>query len=330
MKGAAPSLRSGPTTAATPRTRLLLAPSTNLAQPRGWAALANSPSLICKSVPFSQTRATVDEVHCVGGGSLLLWLLACAGRAPRGRMVYMHGPVVLPTPESCAEWLARDCAAAVAADDDNSLSAALFHVDNSLSSDDWRTQAVMAGLGGGGLPLEHTAWLRPLLTAVACGRADELGARFSSMQRRWERIGRLVHLPMPETEDGLLDELLRQQMEATSTAKGSAPSTLLRCGEMGCAAVAAPPPVVPQPPPARKDDVVFLCAPVGWQHVNMGRALFEENAVFNRVVRECERIAERDQLLPRPLLDVLYPSAEDGLDLEAADALLQTPTFTMP
>ena len=82
---------------ATARTRLLLAPGAGLSQPRGWAALANQPALI-SSVPFSRTHTTVDEVHCVGGGSLLLWLLACAGKAPRGRTVYMHGPVVLPTP----------------------------------------------------------------------------------------------------------------------------------------------------------------------------------------------------------------------------------------
>ena len=196
---------------ATARTRLLLAPGAGISQPRGWAALANQPALI-SSVPFSRTHTTVDEVHCVGGGSLLLWLLACAGKAPRGRTVYMHGPVVLPTPESCNAWC-----------------------DSSLSSDDWRTQAIMCGLGGGGEP--HSAWLRPLLTAIACGRADELGARFTSMQRRWERNGRLVHLPTPEAEDALLRELQLPQSDGTRV--GEAPPTLLRCGETGCAAVAA-------------------------------------------------------------------------------------------
>ncbi len=75
---------------------LLLSPSRALATPRGWEALALSkPS-------FAERY---DEVHCVGGGSLLLWLLTQMRRAPRSREVIFHGPVVLPTPESCAAWL---------------------------------------------------------------------------------------------------------------------------------------------------------------------------------------------------------------------------------
>ena len=50
--------------------------------------------------------------------------------------------------------------------------------------------------------------------------------------------------------------------------------------------------------------VVFLLPPVGWQHVNMGRALFDKNAEFERALRECELICEREGLLPRPLLEV--------------------------
>ena len=46
---------------------LLLAPSPVLAQPRGWQTLAQAP-LLPKDIRY-------DEVHCVGGGSLLLWLL---------------------------------------------------------------------------------------------------------------------------------------------------------------------------------------------------------------------------------------------------------------
>ena len=294
-----------------PRTQLLLSPGVSLAQPRGWISLASQPSVYSKTVPFSQRQTTVDEVHCVGGGSLLLWLLACAGRAPRGRVVYMHGPVVLPTPESCGEWLMREHGAEAS---DGYL----------LSSHDWRQQAVACGVGGGGLPPEHFEWLRPLLTAIACGRAHELGERFSSMQRRWERIGRLVHVPMPRAEDDLIGELLGQN--GVPAVKQEAPPTLLRCGQMGCV-LAAPLTFAAAPPCARTEDTVFLCPPVGWQHVNMGRACFEENAVFAGVLRECEALAARHGQLPRPLLEVLYPTPET--EAECA-MLLQTPTFTMP
>ena len=52
-----------------------------------------------------------DEVHCFGGGSLLLFLLACAGKSPRlcpGGKVVLHGPLIYPTPDSCKQWLVKE------------------------------------------------------------------------------------------------------------------------------------------------------------------------------------------------------------------------------
>ena len=80
-------------------------------------------------------------------------------------------------------------------------------------------------------------------------------------------------------------------------------------------------------PPCARDAVVFLCPPVGWQHLNMGRALFEENAVFADAMRECDRIAEAEGMLPRRLLEVLYPAPHEE---DECAALLQTPLFTIP
>lgn len=282
--------------------RLILSPTTALAQPRGWSALASPPSL------SSKQSTTYDEVHCVGGGSLLLWLLACAGRAPRGRIVYMHGPVVQPTPESCAAWLVRESGGAYSPD-----------------KYEWRTQAVALGLSGGGLPPEDMQWLRPLLTSIASGRGGELGSRFADMQKRWERNGRLVHRPLPQAEDALLSQLLQSSIDESRAEEAC---TLLRCSQTGCASLSVPMFADGSPSGGQRTaDVVFLCPPVGWQHVNMGRALFEENTIFERALRECEQICERDGLLPRPLLEVLYPTDEDEA---ACAALLETPLYIMP
>ena len=51
---------------------LLLSPTTALASPAGWSQL---------DAPLPQD-CRYSEVHCIGGGSLLLWLLAVAGHRP--------------------------------------------------------------------------------------------------------------------------------------------------------------------------------------------------------------------------------------------------------
>jgi len=80
----------------------------------------------------------------------------------------------------------------------------------------------------------------------------------------------------------------------------------------------------------RRDDVILLCPPVGWQHVGMGQMLYEQNACFRAALDECATLAEDHNLLPAPLLDVLYPPECDAAAAAAASELLQTPTFTMP
>ena len=180
---------------------LVLAPTATLAQPRAW-----------QNLHATYHHGRYDEVHCVGGGSLLLWLLACAGRAPRGRVVHLHGPIVLPTPDSCAAWLADD---------------ASEYVDEW----EWRQQAVKLGVGGAAAP-----WLRPLLRTIAVGRSVELGVRAAHMQRRWERNGRLIHLPTPSREADEVYQALRRgkAFAIDACARGEAPPALLRCTETDC------------------------------------------------------------------------------------------------
>ena len=197
-------------TEARPRT-LVLNPSTSLASPRGWQALVETHS----NIPSGKTY---DEVHCIGGGSLLLWLLACAGRAPRGRMVFLHGPIVLPTPDSCNAWLERSGSRAPPCD-----------------GYDWRQQAVSLGVGGGNIQRDTDYWLWPVLRTIATGRAHELGERAASMQRRWERNGRLVHRcdrsRRPESEE-LLAALL--EGERLAIVGDAASARLLVCDEAMC------------------------------------------------------------------------------------------------
>ena len=182
---------------------LLLSPTTALASPAGWSQL---------DAPLPQD-CRYSEVHCIGGGSLLLWLLAVAGRAPRGRVVYMHGPVVLPTPESCGAWLARAGG-------------------TPFDEYEWQRQAISTGVAGG---LEHSPWLKPLMTSIATGRANELGQRAADMQRRWERHGRIVHRPL-EPEDDVLRSLLHGAKFSIDVERGGeAQPELLQCGEAECA-----------------------------------------------------------------------------------------------
>ena len=197
---------------ATPPRTLLLNPSTGLAAPRGWQALVAAH-------PPVPSGSRYDEVHCMGGGSLLLWLLACAGRAPRGRMVYLHGPVVLPTPESCNAWLLRAGASTLQCDEY-----------------DWRRQAVSLGAGGGMLTQSTDEWLKPILRTIAAGRAHELGDRAAAMERRWERNGHLVHRQDRRRPEELLGALLDGDGFPVGDQHGSgATSRLLLCDEASCA-----------------------------------------------------------------------------------------------
>ena len=55
--------------------------------------------------------------------------------------------------------------------------------------------------------------------------------------------------------------------------------------------------------------VIFLFPPVGWQRINMGRALYEKDRTFRHSIEACD--AASRALLPQPLLEVLYPAPAD-------------------
>ena len=71
---------------------------------------------------------------------------------------------------------------------------------------------------------------------------------------------------------------------------------------------------------------VLLFPPVGWQRVNMGRALFESNTTFRSSIMACNLVCRH--LLPQPLLEALYPSA-DGDAADIAEMLLARPDYTL-
>lgn len=161
-------------------------------------------------------RGTYDEVHCAGGGSLLLWLLSCAGRAPRSARVIMHGPLVLPTVDSCAAWLKRE----------------LQDRDHPTLDDyEWRQQALALGAGGA-LRAAESRWLELLLRSIAAGRSNELAARYVAMQRRWERNNRIVYRPQLSDEPTPWDALCTAP--GPDELKTARSPLLLRCNEIVC------------------------------------------------------------------------------------------------
>lgn len=154
-----------------PSTKLVLTPSASLASPHGWTEIARAS--------FNPLQR-FDEVHCVDGGSLLLFLLCRAGKAPRlssrGK-VFFHGPVVLPTAASCTDWLARIGAKGTDGTDEWA----------------WRKEALSLGMNGN-LHEDKYEWLQPITRSIASGRSAELVAHFKQLQHKSEQKGRLIHL----------------------------------------------------------------------------------------------------------------------------------------
>jgi len=182
---------------------LVLAPTASLANPRAW-----------KSVSNMNIRGRYDEVHCSGGGSLLLFLMACAGKAPRlraGGKVFFHGDLVYPTPESCKQWLSRE---------------AIF-ADDLADAYEWRAAALSLGVGGELTNPSHQ-WLEPIARSVTMGRwSTELVSAFNMLKTRSEEKGRLIHLKGQDLVKGLFKDDNEEEEEEPAR-------VLVRCGENEC------------------------------------------------------------------------------------------------
>eukprot|EP00966_Prymnesium_polylepis_P212736 4926967-Prymnesium_polylepis.1 len=72
-------------------------------------------------------------------------------------------------------------------------------------------------------------------------------------------------------------------------------------------------------------EIVFMCPPVGWQHINMGRELFDKTETFKNAILECNEVAA--PLLPQPIVDVLYPKAKAAA---VAAEVIHTAAFAQP
>ena len=141
-------LATAASAASTPSRTLILSPPVSMATPRGWEAIAQYPSLSTSGVRY-------DQVHCVGGGSLLLFLLHLAGKAPRlakAGTVFVHGEPIYPTSDSCSLW--ADAVRPGAGKD--------------IDDEEWRNAAVSMGLGGR-LAEPQLKWLEPLTRSIISG-----------------------------------------------------------------------------------------------------------------------------------------------------------------
>jgi len=191
---------------------LLLNPSTNLAQPRGWQAIGsqNSPKWI--------SNARYDDIHCTGGGFLLMWLLVKAGIAPKAKKIYVHGPLILPTPTSCAAWLGQAGQSAL-----------------TCNQYAWSRQAISLGAGGC-MSDQGKVWIEPLLLAVAAGRTQELANDVMALYHRWERKGFLLadadDEDWHEFEQGLEVEPAPASGPQDDVANGE--KLVVRCAEDAC------------------------------------------------------------------------------------------------
>ena len=203
---------------------ILLNPSVNIATPRGWASVR--PDALPRSKRYS-------EVHLVGGGTLLMWLLVKAKCAPFATRIICHGPMVRPTPKSCQQWLGDE--------------ARRRGIDDDVDIYEWRRQAVVLGVGGN-LRAMGKEWLEPLLQEVAMGRCHVLAEDFEAMRVRWERSGRLIYRPLEPSILG--SQLLGSTDDVRATEQAVTKPSLVQCAEDECDLLMQPgkPFLVPRAP----------------------------------------------------------------------------------
>src|SRR5690606_19009811 len=77
----------------------------------------------------------------------------------------------------------------------------------------------------------------------------------------------------------------------------------------------------------QRPDVAFLFTGQGAQYVGMGRGLYETQPQFRQTLQQCEEIL-RD-LLPHPLLSVLYPEPQ-ATPPAAAESPIDQTRYTQP
>lgn len=72
-------------------------------------------------------------------------------------------------------------------------------------------------------------------------------------------------------------------------------------------------------------DIVYMYPPIGAQHVNMGRALWEESTHFKEAILACDAVAR--PLLPQSIVEVMYP---DACDQPMYEEVIQTAQYALP
>mmetsp|Transcript_56926 Transcript_56926/g.113110 ORF Transcript_56926/g.113110 Transcript_56926/m.113110 type:complete len:247 (-) Transcript_56926:240-980(-) len=144
--------------------QLLFNPATTMANPCQWL-----PSTTAAAVSkFAVTQS--DTVHCMGGGSLLLWLLLRSTRhqqrmeALKHVPIVIHGDLVLPTPESVVSWVSSQ----------------------DISAYEWQRQGIMLGVGGD-LRKPENAWLKSVSADLAAGRFGELESDMLRYIDHWDK-----------------------------------------------------------------------------------------------------------------------------------------------
>ena len=77
---------------------------------------------------------------------------------------------------------------------------------------------------------------------------------------------------------------------------------------------------------SKRLQIAFLFTGQGSQYVNMGRQLYETEAIFRQVLDQCNEIWQNQSLLPIPLLEVLYPASTDNINASLIDQTAYTQT----